>query len=268
MKNETHYQVQSIHRAVAILKLFLNSPGYLSFTEISRSSGLNQATAYRLVATLVKDDLLEQSPETRKYRLGVAALALGNSYIRSNDLYQRSLSKLIELRDECGETVHLAILNECEIVYINKIPGLHPIGLMSSNVGGRSPAYSTAVGKVLLAYLPQDKLSTLFKEVNFISRTPRTITSYNELLAELERVRSQGYAIDQEENEMGVACVATPIFDQDGIKAAVSISGPLERIIGSISDLSSQLVRTTSELSVLFGGSLHSKSYSLLFRPA
>ena len=253
MKNSNLYQVRTVQRAISILKLFINKPGLMSLTEISRETGLNQVTAYRLIATFIATGLLEQSPESEKYRLGVTALALGDAYSRSNDLSQRAHPKLVELRDECGETVHLSILDGVEIVYLDKIPGLHPIGLMSSRVGGRAPAYCTGVGKVLLAYQPEEKIHTTHLKGDLISFTPRTITSVDRLLVEFTKIRSNGYALDQEEHEIGVACVAAPIFDLNGILAAISLSGPYDRIMNSVPLLSKQAMRIASEISALFG---------------
>jgi DNA-binding IclR family transcriptional regulator len=263
MKNINQYQVRTVQRAISILKLFINKPGLMSLTEISRETGLNQVTAYRLIATFIATGFIEQSTESEKYRLGVTALALGDAYSRSNDLSQRAHPRLVELRDKCGETVHLSILDGAEIVYLDKIPGLHPIGLMSSRVGGRAPAYCTGVGKVLLAYQPEDKIRTTYLKGELISFTPRTITSVERLLVEFSKIRANGYALDQEEHEIGVACVAAPIFDHNGILAAISLSGPYDRIMNSVPELSKQAMRIAGVISTFFGDTLSSHSISL-----
>lgn len=258
MKNSEQYQVRSVHRATSILKLFINSQGLISLTEISRETGLNLVTAYRLTSTLITEGLLEQTTESGKYRLGVTALALGNAYLHSNDLYQRAHPKLVELRDECGETVHLSILDGSEIVYLEKLPGLHPIGLMSSRVGGRSPAYCTGVGKALLAYQPMEKIRTMYSKVILFPYTPNTITSLDGLLDEFSKIRAIGYALDKEEHEIGVACVAAPVFDHSGIMAAISLSGPSERILKSVEKFSQQTMGTARDISLIFGSMLNS----------
>ena len=260
MKNNNQYQVRSVHRAISILKLFIKKPGSMSLTEISRETGLNQVTAYRLISTFITNGLLEQSAESEKYRLGVTALALGDSYSRSNDLSQRARPKLVELRDECGETVHLSILDGKEIVYLEKLPGLHPIGLMSSRVGGRAPAYCTGVGKVLLAYQSEDKIRAISSNGELIPFTPNTITSVDQLIGELSIIRMNGFALDKEEHEIGVACVAAPIFDHNGILAAISVSGPYDRIMKSAQLLTKQAMQIAGEISILFGGMLKSRS--------
>lgn len=265
MNNSDQYQVRSVHRALSILKYFINASGLVSLTELSRATGLNQVTAYRLVATLLADGFLEQVAESGKYRLGVTALALGEAYFRSNDLRQRAHPKLVELRDECGETIHLAILDGREIVYIEKLPGLHPIGLMSSRVGGRTPAYCTGVGKMLLAYQSVDEIHQMYQDKDLISYTPKTITTVDRLLVEFMKIRADGFALDQEEHENGVGCVAAPIFDNQGIVAALSLSGPYERIMKSVPELSKLAMRIAREISILFGGTLISH---LMFPPS
>ena len=150
MNKDEQLKVRTVDRALKILKLFIDCDTALSLTDISRKGQLNQSTVYRLLGTLVKDGFVEQSPQTGKYRLGVAALALGEAFLRQNDLCQRAHEALVQLRNSCGETVHLAVLEGSEVVYLDKLPGLHPIGLMSSRVGGRSPAHCTGVGKVSL----------------------------------------------------------------------------------------------------------------------
>jgi IclR family transcriptional regulator, KDG regulon repressor len=237
----------------------------MSLTEIQRETELNLTTTYRLVSTLITNGLIEQSTESGKYRLGVMVLALGDAYLRSNDLYQRAHPKLIELRDKCGETVHLSILDQTEIVYLDKLPGLHAIGLMSSRLGGRSPAHCTGVGKVLLAYQPKDKILLTYNSNNLIPFTPNTITSIESLLKELSSIRANGYALDKEEHEIGVACVAAPIFDHNSILAAISVSGPSDRIMKSVPILSNQVIKTAEEISILFGSMLNSHSISSQF---
>ncbi len=253
MKNGDQYQVRSVLRAISILKVFINSSGSISLTEISRETGLNQVTAYRLATTLLNAGFLELSSESGKYRLGVMAMALGEAYYRSNDLRQRAHPKLVELRDTCGETVHLAILDGNQIVYIEKLPGLHAIGLMSSRVGGRAPAYCTAVGKMLLAYESEECVRSLYEETDLLAFTPHSITTIDQLLVELTKIRATGFALDQEEHEIGVGCVAAPIFDQTRIIAAISLSGPFDRIMKSCPELAQLTVRIAADISFLFG---------------
>jgi len=163
-------------------------------------------------------------------------------------------AQLAGLRDASSETVHLATLDGTEVLYLEKLPGLHPIGLMSSRIGDRSPAHCTGLGKALLAHEPEalvrQSLSGALR-----SFTPRTITRMNDLLEELARVRRQGFAVDDEEHELGVVCVAAPVFDSDRVVAAISASGPADRIRQEMRDegLTQAVLSAAAEVSSRLG---------------
>jgi DNA-binding IclR family transcriptional regulator len=166
------------------------------------------------------------------------------------------MPELEELRDDVKETVHLAILDQMEIVYIEKLPGLHPIGLMGSRVGGRSPAYCTGVGKVLLAYEKPQVVEEYFQNMELQRFTERTMTSFSKLSSNLASVRENGYALDHGEHEDQVRCVATPIFDINGkVIAGLSISGPADRMepLEQQLDLIQKAKQTASNISLKLG---------------
>jgi IclR family KDG regulon transcriptional repressor len=256
MKKDEQYQVRTVDRALTILKLFIDFDSALSLTDISSKVQLNKSTSYRLLQTLVNNGFMEQSLQTGKYRLGVATLALGDAFLRQNDLCQRAHEALVQLRNSCGETVHLAVLEGSEVVYLDKLPGLHAIGLMSSRVGGRSPAYCTGVGKVLLAYKTNEVIIPADTSRNFKIFTPHTITTQEGLNAELKKIRQNGYGIDSEEHEIGVACIAGPIFDHLGILAAISVSGPVERITTNMNEFVKLVREEAARISLSFGGTM------------
>lgn len=154
----SEYLNQSVSRAVAILRLFLGDEKELSAAEIGRLLSLHQSTIFRFLFTLETYGFLERNPENSRYRLGVACLELGSAFLKNNDLRQRAISPMETLRDVCGETVHLGIVEDHAGVYVEKLSGLYSIGLMSSRVGGHFPLYSTGLGKALLANLPLDAI--------------------------------------------------------------------------------------------------------------
>jgi DNA-binding IclR family transcriptional regulator len=140
-------------------------------------------------------------------------------------------SELEALRDQTKETVHLVVLDQMQIVYLEKIPGLHAIGLMSSRVGLRTPAYCTGVGKALLAYQKEDQIREYYRQNGLERFTDTTITDLAQLMSHLAQIRCQGYALDRGEHEDEVRCVAAPVFDLSAkVVAAVSISGPALRM--------------------------------------
>jgi len=224
------YHIRAVERALLLLKTFLSQEPELAAGEISKRIELDPSTTFRLLATLESHGFVKQDAVTGKYRLGVQCLELGSQFLKSNDVRESALKVMQSLRDQFGETVHLGILDGDEIVYLEKVTGSHAIGLMSSRVGGRAPAHATAIGKVLLANMPQEELAARNTRRKLARCTEATITNWNDLQKELARILENGYAIDNQEHETGVKCVAAPIYGHQGVIAALSISGPVERI--------------------------------------
>jgi len=251
------YQIQSVERAVSILRLYLKGERDFTLTEVSDRLDLHPTTAFRFLMTLESSGLVEKDPETGKYRLGVLCLELGNAFLKQSDLRERALGFLESLRDNSQETVHLGILDGLHGVYLEKLPGLHPIGMMSSRVGSHFPIFCTGLGKAILANQPEDSLEDFIKLLELKMYTPSTITDPDQMIREIYKIRHQGFAIDKEEHELGVGCVGAPIFDPDGVVGAISASGPIERIKEKISssDLVQQVIKTAESISSRLGGS-------------
>ena len=248
------YITRSVERALTILHTFVVGEAEIGLSDISGRVGLHQSTVFRLLATLSASGFVEQNPQTGRYRLGPAALSLGQAFLRHSDLRQIAESPLASLRDRSGETAHLATLDRAEVIYLEKLPGLHPIGLMSSRVGDRSPAHCTGLGKALLAYEPESVVRESLKG-GLRGYTPKTITRMAALLTELARVRQLGFAVDDEEHEVGVVCVAAPVFDSRRVVAAISVAGPAERIREEARDsrLTEQVLAAADEISAKLG---------------
>jgi IclR family acetate operon transcriptional repressor len=249
------YQVRSVQRALTLLRTFLTHDGACSASELSKETGLDPSTVFRLLVTLEAQGFVEVDPATARYRPGVVLLELGSRFLKNNDLRSRAIGQLERLRDKFGETVHLTILDGNEVVYLEKLAGLHPIGFMSSRVGDRNPAHCTGVGKALLAYLSDEELARRYPNPHLKRYTEHTLTDLKALRAELERVRKQGYAVDLEEHERGVKCVAVPTFDHKGIAAAVSVSGPVDRMDDHLEkdDLVDDLLDASRRISAQMG---------------
>lgn len=227
--NRHRYLTRSVGRALSILHLFIGGEAEISLSEVSQRVGLHQSTVFRLLATLSDAGFTEQNPSTGRYRLGPAALSIGQAFLRHSDLRQLAEAPLANLRDRSGETVHLATLHGADVIYLEKLPGLHPIGLMSSRVGDRAPAHCTGLGKALLAHIPEEAIREVFPD-GLRGYTTRTITRMNAFLPQLAKVRQVGYAVDDEEHEQGVMCIAAPVFDSHKAVAAISVAGPADRI--------------------------------------
>lgn len=213
-----------------ILETFLWLGPELGVSEISRALGLKKATAHRLLASLRQRNMVTQDPATRRYRLGGKLWELGTVATNQVDWVARVKPYLEELTASTGETSHLAILSDGEVLYIEKVEGSHSLR-MPSQVGRRLPFHCTGVGKALVAYYPEDILHGLIARRGLSRFTRNTITEMPALLAELGRTRERGFSIDNEEIEDGLACVGAPIRDHTGhVVAAVSVAGPSSRL--------------------------------------
>jgi IclR family KDG regulon transcriptional repressor len=229
-KKSSQYNIRVVEKTIRVLRL-LSDGKPRTLTDISQEVDINTSTTYRLVATLTNYKFLELDKLTGKYRLGFACLELARSYQTGNELLRIARPELLKLRDATSETVHLAVLDGMEIVYLEKLEGLHAIGLMSSRVGRRAPAYCTGVGKALLSQIDPDFILKNIEWEELVQFNERTIVEPDALLAHFEMIRRRGYALDDGEHESEVRCVAAPIFDHAGAAfAAISVSGPKSRM--------------------------------------
>ena len=230
-RNRRKYVIQSVEKALKLLKVFTDSKPDFSLMEISNLIGLNPSSTYRLLVTLEESDYVEQNPQTGRYHLGLASLRLASGFQEQNDLRKVALPIMQRLRDTYKETVHLARLVGSEVIYLEKLVALLPIGIIGVPPGGRAPAYCTALGKVMLAYQPEEEVRRRYQAIGLETFTPYTIHTVEQLLSELATIRCQGYAFDNQETNLGVRCVAVPIHNGSHTTiAAMSISGPMERI--------------------------------------
>ncbi|HEY8498264.1 MAG TPA: IclR family transcriptional regulator [Limnochordales bacterium] len=217
--------VQAVERAVRLLDVLARADAGVS--ELARATGLHKATVHRLLTTLRRAGLVELGPDGMRYRLGLRLLELGGRVLARLDLRDVARPYLLELRDATRLTVHMAVLDGTEVVYIEKLDS--PANLrMASFVGTRSPAYSTSLGKAILAALPEAELEAVLARTRFEQRTARTLASAQALRADLEATRARGYAVDDVENEEGIRCVGAPVYGHSGkVVASISVSGPI-----------------------------------------
>lgn len=222
--------VQSVDRALSILEVLSENSLGLGITEISKKIDLHKSTVHRLLSTLIYKDYVEQDHETNKYRITLKVLELGNNRLKDLDIVTVSRPHLTELMKKTNEVVHLVILEKEEIVYIDKVESENTIR-MHSTIGKRSPAYCTAVGKAIMSHMTMEEVLEIWNNSQIKEHTQYTITGVDEMKEELKKIRERGYSVDDEENEIGVRCVAAPIFNWKGdVIAAISISGPTMRV--------------------------------------
>jgi len=225
--------VQTIEKVSSILEILGQNPKGISIRDLSARLCLPKGTAHRLLSSLNYFGYVRQDGRTKNYFLGFKLVELGHLLLSHLDLRREAESFLKDLAERTRETVHMVFLDRNEIVYVDKVESdQNSSGLrMASRVGLRNPAHCCAVGKVLLAHLSKEELEHLIEEKDLPKRTENTITNPAELKEHLNLVLRQGYAIDDEENEKGIRCVASPIYNEAGkAAAAVSVSGPAFRV--------------------------------------
>ncbi len=218
--------VQSVERALDVLEALAEHGGEAGLSEIAARTGLPFGTIHRLLQTLLSRGYVRQESD-RRYALGGGLVRLGGVAESMVGVWaQPYLTRMVELS---GETANLAVLEGDFVVYVAQVPSPRRLR-MFAEVGRRVLPHSTAVGKVLLAGRAAGVTLPLFERTGMPRRTPNTITDTPAMMAELERVRARGYAMDLGEEELGVHCLAVPVHDGDRVVAAMSVSGPAERI--------------------------------------
>ncbi|MEV4944884.1 IclR family transcriptional regulator [Streptomyces sp. NPDC053755] len=222
--------VPAVARAFDILELFLHGDGTLSAPEITRALQLPRTTTHELLTTLAARSYLVPVPEQPgRYRLGVRTYQLGSRYAEQLDLAAEGQAVAREVADTCGETVHVAILEDADVIYIAKVDSTHAVRMVSA-AGRRLPAHCTSVGKMLLASLPEPELDARIAGRELASMTPNSITDPAALRAALARIRERGIATEHRESNPDVSCVAAPVRDTSGrVVAALSVSAPVIR---------------------------------------
>jgi IclR family transcriptional regulator, pca regulon regulatory protein len=221
---------QSLERGLAVLHTFTPDRPSLGISELARELALTRSTTHRYVATLATLGYLQQDGSTRKYRLGPRVLDLGFSMLGSLELREIAAPHLRQLTETTGHTSNLAIRDDTDVILIDRVrgrPGRYHHLEFSLHVGSRIPAYCSATGKALLAFLPRPDLDQLLKRTDLVRRGPRTMTSKKALLAELERVRRTGVAVNDEELESALRSIAAPVRSRSGeVVAAVNVAIP------------------------------------------
>jgi len=222
--------IQSVQRSLKILDLFDEQTIELKITDISERMGLHKSTVHSLLKTLQESNYIEQNPENGKYRLGMKLVERGNLVISTMDIRKVAKKYLLEIANKTGQTSHIGILDGNAGMYIDKEEGELAI-IRYSRIGRRIPLHSTAIGKVLLAYQKPEKIHQLLEGYEYSLLTDHTLQNKEELLGELEKVRQQEYAVDNQENEQGVRCIAVPIKnEQSQVLAALSLSTLISRV--------------------------------------
>ena len=230
VKKPSPYKVQVLDRVLSILDVLAADRGDASVNELAEALKLHKSTVHRLLMILSHHRLVERDANTGRYHLGLKLFELGTVAIGKFNIRERARAHLQKLLDAVDETVHLCVLDGGEILYLDKIESTRSIR-MACRTGRRNPAHCTAVGKAILAHLPEREVDEVLKLHGMPRFTPKTITTPAELKAELKAIRDRGYSIDDEEVEEGVRCVGAAVLGHYGRPlAAISVSSPSFRV--------------------------------------
>ncbi|MHB1162498.1 MAG: IclR family transcriptional regulator [Chloroflexota bacterium] len=244
---------RSLEHGISILEAFTLGAPELGVSEISRTLGLTKSTVHRLVTALVKRGYLLQDDDTRKYRLSFRMYEIGCVAVQRLGLHKVAYAVLEELGMQTGETVHISVLSDGAVTYLHSLESTQPVRT-HSRLGQRSPVTCTANGKVFLAHSP-DTVRQSFLSGGLPRFTPNTITNMDAFERELADIRLQGYALDREELQEGIRCIAAPIRDHtERVIAALGLSAPAIRMDGDrVAGLAPLLVEAASRVSCGLG---------------
>ncbi|MEX1018190.1 MAG: IclR family transcriptional regulator [Litorilinea sp.] len=251
------YIVKPVQKALQVLIALGEERGALTLTEICYRVHMPKTTVYRYLQTLCQLGFVAHNAEQDLYLLGHRLFELGQlagEQLRIRDI---ALPHMEVLRDQFNETVNLGLLDGAEVVYVEMVESHHTLR-MRATLGSRDPVYSTALGKAMLAFVPEERLAQHLVN-KFVPRTPNTVGNPRELAARLEGVRRAGFAVDDSENEDGARCVGAPIFDYSGqVAAAISVSAPASRMDNAqLQAVAEAVVATAASISRNLGYASH-----------
>ena len=248
-------QVQSLARALSILRTLARSHDGLTLTELAQTVGLPPSTAHRLLTTLQQDRFVHFEPVGALWQVGVEAFIIGNAFARTRDVVMMARPRMRRLMEEAGETVNLYIAEEGEAVCMAQVECRQMMRAIA-RPGGRVHMHCSGVGKALLAWLSEREVAHILERQGLPRATDRTLSTPKALRADLEQIRARGFAVDDEEHAVGLRCVAAPLLDEHGTpRAALSVSGPSARIPDHrLALLGSMVAEAAREITADLGG--------------
>lgn len=246
--------IQSVHHALQLFEVFRTSYTQEEFgvTELSKTLGLHKNNVFRLLATLSACGYIEQNPTTENYRLGIGIFNLGQKFINKLGFLKLAKPFMEKIVAEVGEAVYIGILRDGNVIYLDIVEADHPVRVVS-RVGKDVPAYCTSIGKIQLAYSSEEETNRIYMGAKLKKYTDYTITSLPDLKKHLKEVALNDYAIDNQEFEKEVRCIAVPVKDYLGVPvAAISVTGPIyrmseERLINEILPVARKYAREISK---------------------
>lgn len=254
-RDKTEYAVQAVNNAIDILELLGDCDNELSVSEIGIKLGLTRSNVNKLLTTLENFGYVEHNRYTGNYRLGVKTFQIAQAYLNKLNIVEISTQFLTKLRDLTGESAYFTVLRGSKVVYLNIVETNKSVRVLP-RIGNVGPAYATATGKAQIAFMDKKEFEKHFSQEKLVKVTENTISDFNLLQKELEKIREQGFATDDEEYEIGVRCVGAPVFNFMGnVIAGISISAPKERLSDEKmnNEVASIVKSISKKLSIKFG---------------
>ncbi len=246
-------RIQSVDRAFDVLDILASKHG-LTLSEIATELNQSPATIYRVLSTLQARKIVETDPVTQVWDIGPTAFQIGYAFIRRSSVVERSRPIMRDLMVQTGETANLGIEKSDKVVFVSQVETDETIRAFFPP-GTQSPMHASGIGKALLAHYSNDRLAKLLKRHSLEQFTNKTITDPKEILHEMENIRAQGFAFDDEEKNLGMRCIASPILNSYGeAVAGISVSGPTHRMtLNRINSISTAVMNAAKTLSQSLG---------------
>ncbi len=255
-QGETTYHTRAVSRALQILSSFTVQDFELSVADLHEKLGIHKSTLVRLLQSMVAEGFIEQNPENGEYRLGIKTFEIGSLYSRTRMMNIGALAHppMQRLSSQLALSANLAIRDGGEIIYVETI---EPVGRpmrVSYSAGDRFGVHHTALGKAIIAFLPDEQRQSLIEKLELAPLTPHTLSTVNDLAKELEHVRECGYAVDDEESLPGLRCVGAPIWNDRRVVAALSASGSTLVVTRErVDEIGNKVKETAREISAQLG---------------
>ncbi|MCF4097566.1 IclR family transcriptional regulator [Maritalea mediterranea] len=239
--------VQSLDRAFALLNIIAAAPDGIALGVLAQKAGLAPSTTHRLLGALEGQGVVEFDGQGGVWQIGLAAFQIGAGFIQRRDFIAAARAPMRQLMQDAGETVNLAILHQHRVVFVAQIE-CEEVMRMAVKIGSIGPLHASAVGKAMLAFLSPELAAQLIKRLNFPKLTAKTLPDNVSFENELQKVRDQGFALDDEEQSRGLRCIAAPVFNEYAEPVcAISISGPTVRVTADRTGQLSALVQAAAD---------------------
>lgn len=244
----------SVFKTFEIIELLIQHHGNIGLRELASELDIAPSTAHRFISSLKEIGYIRQDPKTRKYTLSLKFAWLGSKVLENLQVTDLAKPFMEELTERTNETTHLGVIEGLDLIYIAKIKSKQAMN-MASRVGQRGNLYSTAMGKVLLAHMPENERLEIINQLDISSQKKKSVKNKDDFIHQLSVVRKDGYAIDNEENETGIRCIGAPIFNHAGeAVAALSLSGwKVSMTDERMSTLPEEIIATTRKISEELG---------------